>query len=80
MVPQRIHEPVAGLGGQPVAWLGGQWWPGSLSRHPGMGQECRREESPAVKLIIQIPCLNEAEQLPAMLAELPRTVPGFDVV
>ena len=33
-----------------------------------------------MKLIIQIPCLNEAEQLPAMLAELPRTVPGFDVV
>lgn len=33
-----------------------------------------------MKLIIQIPCLNEAEQLPAMLAELPRTVAGFDVV
>ncbi len=32
------------------------------------------------KLIIQIPCLNEAEQLPAMLAELPREVPGFDSV
>jgi glycosyltransferase involved in cell wall biosynthesis len=33
-----------------------------------------------VKLIIQIPCLNEAKQLPAMLAELPRTVRGFDKV
>lgn len=32
------------------------------------------------KLIIQIPCLNEAEQLPIALAALPRTVPGFDVV
>jgi glycosyltransferase involved in cell wall biosynthesis len=32
------------------------------------------------KLIIQIPCLNEAEQLPIALAELPRAVPGFDVV
>jgi hypothetical protein len=33
-----------------------------------------------VKLIIQIPCLNEAEHLPTALAALPRTVPGFDVV
>jgi len=32
------------------------------------------------KLIIQIPCFNEAGQLPAMLAELPREVPGFDRV
>ena len=33
-----------------------------------------------VKLIIQIPCLNEAETLPGTLAELPRRVPGFDDV
>ncbi len=33
-----------------------------------------------MKLIIQIPCLNEAEQLPATLADLPRTVEGFDTV
>src|SRR5213080_3337164 len=33
-----------------------------------------------MKLIIQIPCLNEAEQLPATLADLPRHVSGFDVV
>ena len=32
------------------------------------------------KLIIQIPCLNEAEQLPISLAALPRQVPGFDSV
>jgi glycosyltransferase involved in cell wall biosynthesis len=32
------------------------------------------------KLIIQIPCFNEAGQLPAMLAGLPRQVPGFDRV
>ena len=32
------------------------------------------------KLIIQIPCLNEAESLPITLADLPREVPGFDVV
>jgi glycosyltransferase involved in cell wall biosynthesis len=33
-----------------------------------------------MKLIIQIPCLNEEEALPETLADLPRTVPGFDVV
>ena len=33
-----------------------------------------------MKLIIQIPCFNEAEQLPQTLADLPREVPGFDVV
>ena len=32
------------------------------------------------KLIIQIPCLNEAATLPATLADLPRTVPGIDRV
>ena len=33
-----------------------------------------------MKLIIQIPCLNEAEQLPETLADLPRSVPGVSVV
>src|SRR5213596_3739311 len=33
-----------------------------------------------MKLIIQIPCLNEEEQLPATLGDLPRAVPGFDTV
>ena len=33
-----------------------------------------------MKLIIQIPCLNEAETLPVTLADLPREVPGFDSV
>jgi glycosyltransferase involved in cell wall biosynthesis len=32
------------------------------------------------KLIIQIPCLNEAETLPATLADLPRSIPGIDVI
>jgi len=31
-----------------------------------------------VKLIIQIPCLDEADQLPATLADLPRDLPGVD--
>jgi glycosyltransferase involved in cell wall biosynthesis len=30
------------------------------------------------KLIIQIPCLNEAKTLPAAVADLPRSVPGVD--
>ncbi|HYN09509.1 MAG TPA: glycosyltransferase family 2 protein [Vicinamibacterales bacterium] len=32
------------------------------------------------KLIIQIPCLNEADTLPATLADLPRAMPGIDVI
>lgn len=33
-----------------------------------------------VKLIIQIPCLNEEETLPKTLADLPREIPGIDVI
>jgi glycosyltransferase involved in cell wall biosynthesis len=33
-----------------------------------------------MKLVIQIPCFNEAEQLPATLAELPKEVAGFEEV
>jgi glycosyltransferase involved in cell wall biosynthesis len=33
-----------------------------------------------VKLIIQIPCLNEREQLAGTLADLPRQVAGFDEI
>jgi glycosyltransferase involved in cell wall biosynthesis len=33
-----------------------------------------------MKLIIQIPCLNEEDQLPATIADLPTEVPGFDTV
>lgn len=32
------------------------------------------------KLIVQIPCFNEEQALPAALADLPRSVEGFDVV
>jgi len=32
------------------------------------------------KLIIQIPCFNEEKSLPITLQDLPREVPGFDVV
>jgi glycosyltransferase involved in cell wall biosynthesis len=33
-----------------------------------------------VKLIIQIPCFNEAEQLPATLRDLPRAIAGVDTL
>ena len=33
-----------------------------------------------MKLIIQIPCLDEQDQLPTALAALPRSVEGFDNV
>jgi glycosyltransferase involved in cell wall biosynthesis len=32
------------------------------------------------KLIIQIPCLNEAQTLPATLADLPKTIVGIDTI
>ena len=32
------------------------------------------------KLIIQVPCFNEAQALPVTLAALPRVVAGFDAV
>ncbi len=35
---------------------------------------------PRMKLIIQIPCFNEEQQLPVTLAGLPRQVEGFDEV
>lgn len=35
---------------------------------------------PVMKLIVQIPCYNEAEHLPATLAAIPRQVPGMDSV
>src|ERR1700680_3826169 len=37
-------------------------------------------QSAPTKLIIQIPCFNEADQLPQTLADLPREVDGFEVV
>jgi glycosyltransferase involved in cell wall biosynthesis len=32
------------------------------------------------KLIIQIPCLNEAQTLPATLADLPKSISGVDAI
>lgn len=39
-----------------------------------------RTGGPELKLIIQIPCFNEEETLPATLADLPTQVPGIAVV
>jgi glycosyltransferase involved in cell wall biosynthesis len=33
-----------------------------------------------MKLIIQIPCFNEADQLPATLRDLPKEIPGIDAI
>ena len=32
------------------------------------------------RLIIQVPCLNEADDLPTTLASLPRDIPGIDEI
>jgi glycosyltransferase involved in cell wall biosynthesis len=37
-------------------------------------------ESRVMKLIIQIPCHNEADTLPLTLRELPRSLPGIDAI
>jgi len=33
-----------------------------------------------MKLVVQIPCFNEQETLPSVLAEIPRSIPGVDTV
>lgn len=33
-----------------------------------------------MKLVVQIPCLNEAETLPLVLKEIPRSIPGIDAI
>ena len=43
------------------------------------GRRPKSDEKP-VKLIIQIPCYNEAETLPQTFADLPRSLPGIDCI
>ncbi|MDN5718469.1 MAG: glycosyltransferase, partial [Janibacter sp.] len=33
-----------------------------------------------MKVIVQIPCLNEESTLPLVLATIPDTIPGVDVI
>lgn len=51
-----------------------------MARGEKQGQNAAARDPPAMKLIIQIPCFNEAESLPITLADLPRQIPGFDRV
>jgi glycosyltransferase involved in cell wall biosynthesis len=46
----------------------------------GLGRENRCAIIFAVKLIIQIPCYNEEATLPSTLRDLPRTLPGVDLI
>src|SRR5262245_25053833 len=43
------------------------------------GREARRMRK-STTLIIQIPCLNEAQTLPSTIADLPRSIPGVDTI
>jgi len=40
----------------------------------------RLEEGVEVKLVIQVPCLDEEQSLPTTFADLPRSLPGIDSV
>ena len=48
------------------------------ARQPGRARGY--PERPPVKLIVQIPCLNEEATLPATIADLPRQIEGIDEV
>src|SRR5690348_6051732 len=73
-------------GAEPAPVYGGR--SAETAVRPGHAVPCLEADVPrppvrplfAMKLIIQIPCLNEEETLPATLADLPTEVPGFDVV
>jgi glycosyltransferase involved in cell wall biosynthesis len=51
---------------------GARWRSVAATPLPGRGQ--------AMKLIIQIPCFNEQDQLPLTLSHLPRKIEGFESV
>src|SRR5512132_3667066 len=80
---RRAVRPVAGSGpgaGRVIVALA--MWDTGRQRVYGVDLS-ERPVAPArarMKLIIQIPCLNEEATLPATLADLPREVPGFDKV
>ena len=62
-------------------WRRGITWDGVIEKL--VGSRPRNSaiiRPPVTKLIIQIPCLNEAATLPATLADLPASVPGIDVI
>jgi glycosyltransferase involved in cell wall biosynthesis len=59
-------------------------WPECTDRAPLPPFASQRDPfatvAPAMKLIIQVPCLDEEDQLPVSLGALPRQVEGFDTV
>jgi glycosyltransferase involved in cell wall biosynthesis len=46
----------------------------------GKNQGFRYNQLAAMKLVIQIPCFNEAETLPLTLRDLPRAIQGFEAI
>src|ERR671937_910404 len=80
---RRRCRPVAGSGpgaGRVIVALA--MWDTGRQRVYGVDLSARpvAPARPRMKLIIQIPCLNEEATLPATLADLPRHVEGFDTV
>jgi hypothetical protein len=64
-----------------VPRLSASWIRPCEDRHLGRrDRETPRQLDGHDKLIIQIPCLNEAQTLPATLADLPTQHPGIDVI
>src|SRR5918998_6437488 len=59
---------------------GCQSWSPGVGLYPRPGARRIVDPAHSMKLIIQIPCLNEEAQLPATLGDLPRQVSGFDQV
>ena len=55
-------------------------WAGPVTVPPAGPAALTTFWKPRMKLIIQIPCLDEEAQLPVTLAELPREMAGFDSV
>src|SRR3954447_20800241 len=79
----RMRRPAAGSGpgaGRVIVALA--MWDTGRQRVYGVDLSARpvAPARPRMKLIIQIPCLDEEATLPATLADLPRQVAGFDDV
>jgi glycosyltransferase involved in cell wall biosynthesis len=53
---------------------------GELTAHEAVAGVRGKQGPRPMKLIIQIPCFNEEDSLPATLADLPREIAGFDAV
>jgi glycosyltransferase involved in cell wall biosynthesis len=66
--------------GSGAGWLDPNPWRQDRDLRFGILPGAKSRQIDGVKLIIQIPCFNEAAQLPQTLADLPREVAGFDVV